>query len=155
MIESICQELNNWFDRDQPKYFGEFTLSDSTITDSAGNAVTFKDGQYFRVVGSVLNDGVYQYSMHPLYSFNTESFSGAIWAMAVPSAVIALASEVDEWMTKYGGMDSQAMSPYNSESFSGYSYSKSGSGSSNTGGANWQSVYANRLKPWRKIACHY
>lgn len=158
MIESICQELNNWFDRDQPKYFGNFMLSGSTITDDFGNTVTFLEGQYFRIVGSVLNDGVYQYSSTPTYTFESEAFAnGAIWAMAVPHTVVSLAAEIEDWMTKYAGVDSQAMSPYNSESFGGYSYSKSGGGSgsgSSDGGASWQGVFANRLKPWRKIKCH-
>ena len=86
-----------------------------------------------------------------------DAFDGSIWAMAVPPDVIALAEEIEAWQAKYGGVDSAAMSPFNSESFGGYSYSKYGGGTSGstTGAsspsASWQSVFASRLNRWRKI----
>ena len=59
-----------------------------------------------------------------------------------------------EWSDKYLGVDSAAMSPFNSESFGGYSYSKSG-GSSSSGNVDlsgtWQGAFADRLNNWRKI----
>ena len=154
MLEELCRELNNWFD-ENPKdgskrhYFGEITIEDGEI-DLSG--IGMKEGQYFRIVGSVFNDGVYQY---PTTGLTDETFDGAIWAMAIPSPVIALASDINEWQLKYGGVDSAAMSPFQSESFGGYSYSKSNSnGSSGNGGGGsvtWQDAFANRLNKWRKV----
>jgi len=106
-----------------------------------------QDGQYFRIVGSVFNDGVYQY---PATGLTDETFDGAIWAMAIPSEVIALASDIEAWKEKYQSIDSPAMSPYNSESFGGYSYSKSSGGSDDLSGT-WQGAFADRLNHWRKI----
>ena len=83
-----------------------------------------------------------------------ENFSGAVWAMAVPPTAIALSEEIEAWQAKYGSVDSAAMSPFNSESFGGYSYTKStgGSYSSGSGGnPSWQSVFADKLNRWRKI----
>lgn len=153
MLDEICRELNNWFDRksdgSDDRYFGTFTISNGEIDLSETNIQT---GQFFRIIGSVFNDGVYQY---PATGLTDETFDGAVWTMAVPPSVIALSSEIEAWQEKYGGVDSTAMSPYTSESFGGYSYSKSrggsGSSSSDSGSGTWQSVYANRLNKWRKI----
>ena len=147
MLTELCQELKNWFEL--KKYFGTFTIEGGQLTDSS----FLQDGQYFRVVGSVFNDGVYQ---KPADDLVDESFEGAIWAMAVPPTVIALSEEIDEWRDKYDGIDSVNMGPYSSESFGGYSYSRGGSGNSSSGvrgnGApTWQSMFASELNKWRKI----
>ena len=72
--------------------------------------------------------------------------------MAVPQTVIAIASDIKDWQTKYGTASSDAMSPFNSESFNGYSYSKSGSGNAN-GGSNvsWQDAFGGRLNKYRRL----
>lgn len=145
MLTELCKELNNYFDIKH--YYGEFTIADGALVDID----YLQEGQYFRIVGSVFNDGVYQY---PATELKDEVFDGAIWAMAIPSEVIALADDIDAWTKKYQSLDSSAMSPFTSESFGGYSYSKgSGSSSGNGGGVGntWQGVFANRLNKWRKI----
>lgn len=145
MLTELCKEINNYFDT--AKYFGEFIIEDGALSD-----INFlQEGQYFRIVGSVFNDGVYQY---PAEELKDEVFDGAVWAMAVPQEVIALANDIKDWCDKYQTVDSMAMSPYNSESFGGYSYSKSGGGTgdgSGDGSGTWQGAFANRLSNWRKI----
>lgn len=103
-------------------------------------------GQYFRIVGSVLNDGVYQYGDCAL---RDETFEGAVWAMAVPSEFLRLEEEIKAWRTQY---ENAANSPFQSESFAGYSYTKS-SANGNSGGSvtGWQGVFASRLNKWRKL----
>lgn len=146
MLSELCKEINNWFE--QRKYFGEFVVEDGHLT---GN-FSLQENQYFRIVGSVFNDGVYKFDDE--LELVDEMFDGAIWAMAVPQEVIALAADVKEWTDKYMGVDSAAMSPFNSESFGGYSYSKS-SGASSSGNVDlsgtWQGTFADRLNHWRKI----
>lgn len=148
MITEICQYLKNWFDRDQDKFYGNIKIEDGNIKCNDEDIVLLND-QYFRIIGSLLNDGVYQY---PSTELKDESFDGAIWSMAIPPAVLALSEEIDEWQNANGSATSTAMSPFQSESFGGYSYSKS-SGSAESGGGNggWQTAFANRLSPWRKI----
>lgn len=151
MLTEICQYLKNWFDRDQAKYYGKFVISDGTIQSYNDGDMGLIDGQYFRIIGSLLNDGVHQY---PSTGLKNESFDGAVWSMAIPPAVLALSEDIDAWQKKHGVVDSYAMSPYTSESFGGYSYSKSqGSyGSEDSGGnGGWQSAFKNRLAPWRKL----
>ena len=147
MLSELCKELNNWFNYNQPKYFGDFVIDDGELLTECD----LQDGQYYRIVGSLFNDGVHQ---HPADDLTDEMFSGALWAMAIPSEVIALADEIDAWKAKYQSLDSPSMSPFDSESFGGYSYSKS-SGRSSSGNVDlsgtWQGVFADRLNHWRKI----
>lgn len=171
-MTEICAYLKNWFDRDQKKITAKFAIVDGVITDESGNSIglvtedndiTETNGdsvgllpnQYFRIIGSLLNDGVWKYQGDgdDTIRLRDETFTGTIWFMAVPPAVEAIAAEVHDWMAKYDNIDSPSMSPYTSESFGGYSYSKSG-GSSGTGsdfGGGWQSVFSGRLRPWKKI----
>lgn len=140
MLTELCKELKNWFDVN--RIFGKFDIVEGAIdlTDYG-----IQNGQYFRIVGSVFNDGVYQY---PATNLTDESFSGAVWLMAVPPAVITLASEIGEWVGTYG---QTALSPYTSESFAGYSYTKSSGYSSSDEATTWQGAFASRLNQWRKI----
>ena len=144
MLTELCQELNNWFDRGQPRLHGAFEIVDGKITDTDFTDV-IQNNQYFRIVGSVFNDGVYQYT--DKLELTDELFVGAIWLMAVPKAVIDLANEIDAWATQYGD---SVTNPYNSESFGGYSYSMA-SGSGNSSKPTWQSLFASKLNLWRKI----
>lgn len=143
MLGDICEELNNWdFNKGAKKHFGKFTISDGSL-----DVDFLKSGQYYRIVGSGMNDGVYQY---PTSDLIDETFDGAVWEMAVPKEVQKLVTEIEQWTSKYA----EALeSPYQSESFGGYSYSKasvtgSGNGSS---GVTWQSAFHSRLNRWRKL----
>lgn len=146
MLSELCKELNNWFNYNLPKNVGTHTISDGQLVKD----YHLLEGQYFRIVGSVFNDGVYQYPKNDLID---ETFDGGVWAMAVPPEVVALSDEIDQWKEKYQSVDSAAMSPFTSESFGGYSYSKNGGGASDgTGSAGtWQGAFRNRLNRWRKL----
>ena len=144
-LTKICEYLNNFFPK--KKAIGKYTIENGVITTET--TLDFKEGQYFRILGSDLNDGVYVY---PATDLNDEVFEGAIWSMAVPQTVIDLASDIEEWESLYGGASSPALSPFNSESFGNYSYSK-GSASSGVGSnANtWQTTFGARLAPFRRL----
>lgn len=148
MLTELCEYLKNWFDTNQPKRFGTFTISSGKVE---GLEDMLASGQYFRIVGSVFNDGVYKYGSEE--DLQDEVFDGAVWAMAVPKRALNLARDIEGWLAKYGGNDSASMSPYTSESFGGYSYSKSGGGSEDTdfGDGSWQKQFKSRLARWRKI----
>lgn len=145
MLSEICQELRNWFDRGQPRLHGAFEIVDGKISDTDFTEV-IKENQYFRIIGSVFNDGVYKYTNDLVLT--NELFVGSIWLMAVPKAVIELADEIQAWITQYGGV---VNSPYSSESFGGYSYTKRSSGNGSSDASSWQSVFASKLNMWRKI----
>ena len=146
-IFEVCQYLKNWFDRNQIKYLGNITISNGALSETYG----LKAGQYFRIVGSTLNDGVYQYPITPL---TDETFDGAILGMSLPKAFIALLNDIEAWKTKYASADSAAMSPFTSENVPGvYSYSKSSGGNDTTTdkSGTWQGVFGARLAPYRKM----
>lgn len=146
MLNEICQELRNWFDRGQPRLHGAFEISGGKIVDTDFTSI-IQPNQYFRIIGSVFNDGVYKYTNELV--LNDEIFVGSVWLMAIPKEVVDLASEISAWITKYGD---SVNSPYQSESFGGYSYTKASAGSnSNSSGPTWQSIFASRLNMWRKI----
>ncbi len=146
VLTELCGELNNYFWRE--KIVGEFVIKDGQIHLIAPK---LQDGQYFRIIGSVFNDGVHQY---PANDLTDEEFNGGVWSMAVPQAVIDLAADIQSWQDKYCTIDSQAMSPFASESFGNYSYSKGTASGSASGGGNpnsWQSVFASRINKWRRM----
>lgn len=141
MLEQIMDYVHNYFVRGIHK--GRFAIRDGVL-----DCNFLQDGQYFKIVGSIFNDGVHVY---PSDLLRDEVFCGEVWAMAVPPAFIALAEDIQNWVDQYGSV---ALSPYSSESFGGYSYTKaSGSGAygQSEPGATWQSIFANRLIHWRKI----
>ena len=154
MLTELCGYLKNWFEVD--KLYGDFRVVAGSITFADGTELPLQNGQHFRIIGSVFNDGVY--SFPPTTEGNTsvglhdEEFTGSVWCLAIPKEVVALADEIAAWQAKYMGADSAALSPYNSESFGGYSYSKSGGNTaSGDNGSSWQSVFGNRLQRYRKI----
>ncbi len=139
MLTELCGVLRNWFETD--RISGTYTVKNGSIT-----LPFLQNGQFFRVVGSVFNDGVHQY---PDYAMADETFDGSIWPMSVPPALLCLGEEIKAWQEKNGDI---AVSPYTSESFGGYSYSKTTSGSATGAGmVTWQSVFKSRLNQWRKI----
>ena len=136
MLETVLQNLNNWFLVPDGVHAGEFTVQGGQLT-----LPFLQTGQYFRVVGSVFDDGLHQY---PVADLTDETFTGSVWALAVPKAVIELAEEIDAWQTKNGDPG-----PFTSESFGGYSYSKATNASGMAVG--WQDVFKSRLNDWRRI----
>lgn len=144
MLTELCAELKNYFLKDAARdiHYNTFTIADGSME----SLPFLQDGQYFRIVGSVFNDGVYQY---PAAGLADETFTGSIWAMAVPPTVIALAAEIDAWRSKNADV---LASPFTSESFESYSYSK---GVSTRSGGNatltWQDQFASQLSRWRRL----
>ena len=139
MLEQVLMNIRRWFPVEGGIHSGTFTIEDGGIT-----LPFLTDGQYFRICGSVFNDGLHQYNVLDLVD---ETFTGTIWALAIPKAVIELADEIQKWQEKNG---EASVSPYQSESFGGYSYSKATD--AETGGAvTWQSAFKQQLSAWRKI----
>ena len=147
MLNEVCGYLKNWFEKEQ--IFDTFTISGNAIARSDGSTLSFTGCNYFRIVGDKpsINDGVYPVSE---YVLQDDTFKGAVWLMAVPSDLTELCGKISEWEAKYGGVDSQALSPYTSESFGGYSYSKS-AGGEESGGSGWQTAFNAKLSRYRKL----
>ena len=82
----------------------------------------------------------------PFDTLTDERFDGAVWAMYVPPAFVALAEEIGNWQRQNADAVS---SPYQSESFGGYSYSKATG--ADGGGLSWTDQFSGKLKNWRKV----
>lgn len=178
MLTQICQYLRNWFVR--TKMFGTFKIENGALTFADGMTLPLLPGQYYRIIGSVFNDGVHRLSgaeepveetvapdvgdseesadppapepeTDPYETLTDEpAFSGSVWTMAVPPEVVALDNEIENWIK---ANEAVLNSPYSSESFGGYSYTIRTNYSAQGGSAqlSWQSVFGYQLNPWRKI----
>lgn len=147
MINQVCTYIHNWFDTDRQgnpytRWNGIFTIEDGALQ------LPLLDGQYFRIIGSKLNDGIYRY---PASDLMDETFNGQVRECVVPREVQAIVKDVEAWTETNGDA---LTSPYQSESFGGYSYTKSGGSSGNGAvgdGCNWETKYGYRLTPWKKL----
>ena len=152
MLQQVCEYLHNYFIREP--HCGSFSIADGMISLDF-----LKDGQRFWITNSDLNDGVYTYHADGIKNdddtdvagLSDEDFDGTICAMAVPPAVVALSGEINQWVEKYSDV---VNSPYQQESFGGYSYTLSGEGRFGGGDqrVNWQSVFSSQLNRWRKVS---
>lgn len=142
MLEQILNYIHNFFIKEVHR--GKFAIVDGELQ------VDFLlENQYCKIVGSVFNDKVHKYLSGGL---TDEVFEGEVWAMAVPPTLIALIPDIEAWVSKYGDA---VNSPYQSESFGGYSYSKAtGVGKDGTAKSSydWRDVFSSSLNQWRKLS---
>lgn len=139
-IKEICDYIHNYFEVDEVS--GEFTITDGSL-----EASFLSENQYYRIQGSVFNDGIYKY---PSTDLTNETFKGKVTAMAVPKDVLAVLDEATQWENDNAKV---LQSPLNSESFGGYSYSKGSSSKKDgsQGQITWRDVFGDKLKAYRKI----
>lgn len=142
-LDDYCAELKNYFISYNPKqaiHTGEYTIVDSDID------VDFLDSdQYFRIVGSKFNDGVYKFDEHLV--LEDEVFDGAIWAMAVPPDFLKAVKDSEDYLTAHPmGLE------YQSESFGGYSYTRASNNKLLSGSFSYlPKTIANRLNRYRRL----
>ena len=136
MLEKVLRHIRNWF---------VISITEGTFSIEGGDLAlpSLLDGQYFRIRGSVFNDGLHKQGETDL---TDESFNGEVWALAVPKAVIKLAEDIAAWQEKNAEV---LASPYASESFGGYSYTKNRNQSGKA--ITWEDAFHSELKEWRRI----
>ena len=139
MLEAVLIHLKNWFVVPRGVRYGMYTIKDNTL-----KLDYLQNGQYYRICGSVFNDGLHKYGDVDLQN---ETFTGTVWALAVPKRIVELSEEIEAWQNKNGDVIN---SPFTSESFGGYSYTKATD--TKTGSpATWESVFRVQLNPYRKM----
>lgn len=155
MLTEVCDFVHNYFEL--ALHSGEFEITDGSISLDF-----LQDGQRFQIRGSAVNDGIYTYhadqnapkiynddDTEPLV-LKDETFNGVIAAMGVPVALLSVVYDINAWIAKNKDV---LESPYTSESFGGYSYTKaSGSGANAGGSLGWQDMFRSRLNAYRKIS---
>lgn len=141
MLEMVLTHLKNWFTVPGGVHEGTFTVENAAL-----ELPFLKEGQYYRICGSVFNDGLHQYGAIG-DKLTNETFTGVIWALAVPKTIVDLAVKIEEWQTKNGDA---VTSPFSSESFGGYSYTKATDAETGKT-ATWETVFRSQLNPYRKM----
>lgn len=141
MLENVLIHLKNWFVVPRGVHEGTYTIKNGSL-----ELPFLQNGQYFRICGSVFNDGLHKYG-EVFCELQDETFTGTVWALAIPKAVVELSAKIEEWQNKNG---EAVASPFTSESFGGYSYTKATD--PNSGGAvTWETAFRSQLNPWRKL----
>ena len=142
MMGVVCQEVKNYFiQKDVDIHVSNYEISGGSISP-----VPFlKNGQYYRIVGSVLNDGVYQHGVDDM-QLADEEFYGAVWSMRVPRDFVQLVDDIEAW----NAANAKALSgPFSSESFDNYSYTIA---TSDNGGAyTWKDHFKGKLNGYRRM----
>lgn len=138
MLETVLEYLRNWFEiRGAARHGAYSVVSGSLDLDFV------RYGQYYRIDGSVFNDGLHQ---HPDAGMTDEDFIGTVTPLAIPQAVITLAEDIARYREDNPETDKV------SESFGGYSYTRAQTaqnGMSTTAG--WTAAFNARLNAWRKV----
>lgn len=157
VLEQVLYHIHNWFERDRIPVTGCQVL-DGSLPASVSSKIPL--GAWYRVEGSYLNEGLH----HRLDEFPEgeseglvdETFDGTVTVLAVPHALLLVVEEISAWVAATSEARSKALSsPYQSESFGGYSYTMrdvGGSSGSASSGGGWQAAFAQDLNPWRKIS---
>lgn len=140
ILTQICGELNNWFtDRNAGAAYGTYEIKNGTLPLDH-----ITEGQCVRIVGSIFNDGVH---MYPFYDLQDETFTGAVMPMRIPPEVMQIAAEVQRIEAEGGNT---SVSPYTSESFGGYSYTRA-TDSNGVPLSDMSLLVNQRLEKWRKM----
>ena len=139
MLETVLIHLKNWFVVPRGVHEGIYTIENGNL-----ELPFLQNGQYYRICGSVFNDGLHIYGVGDL---KKETFAGTVWALAIPKAVVELSAKIEEWQSKHGEV---ATSPFSSESFGGYSYTKA-TDTATGAVATWETAFRSQLNPYRKL----
>lgn len=147
ILTTVCKHINNYFIHSYER--GKFIISDNAILIKTKPIV----GQYIRIYGSALNDGIYKVTevenasggfSIDLEDSSDEEFEGVICLLAIPKEFINLVGEISEFMEEEKNDPSNPA--LTSESFGGYSYSRATA--SNGTAASWQEVFASKLSSY-------
>lgn len=144
LLEDILSHIHNWFVRDTIS--SDIEISNGSLPQKISDRLLV--GQWYRVEGSYLNDGLHR---HIAGDLQDETFTGTVSLLSIPRSLINLVLDIQEWQAKNGAASN---GPYASESFGGYSYSlrtDSNASSASGGLTGWRLAFRDRLNPWRKM----
>ena len=145
VLLDVLREVNNFFHYEtateypyQHSETGSFVISNHVLSPVPA---WLKTNQYVHIVGSVFNDGVFKYPSE-FTQLVDEEFYGQVYGMAIPADLLALVTEISTYITN------NPDSPYASEAFGGYSYSKAANASGRP--VSWQDTFGAKLNKYRK-----
>ena len=100
MLTEICQYLHNYFDYD--RHFGDISIVGHEVFCD-GEQIEIEEGQYFALFRNRIPLGVFQAD-----ELTDKTFTGAIWLMDVPQAILDADVWAKEWKAKNGAADSMS-----------------------------------------------
>lgn len=135
-LEKVCQYCRNYFVR-------ETVDGNIKIVDGKLHNISIPENTYFIITGSIYNDGLHEADD---YLVDEDTFYGCVSFLAIPNIFINLVTEIDAWITEQKASPNNVLtSPYTSETFDEYSYSKT------VGKCGWKAVFEEELSNWRKV----
>lgn len=138
-LYELLRYLRNFFPGER------WTCSNEPIQAGSIALPGLEYGDYYLVEGSKRNDGLHIQGMSDLVG---DTLTGCITECRIPPDLVAIHEEINYWQSK----NAEAVtSPFLSESFGGYSYTKKSGNSAGGAADSWQSAFASRLRIWRKI----
>jgi len=140
-IEALMKECNNYFYRWKER--NTFTIDNNSITVTG----TYLVGQYIRIVGSIMNDGVYQMETYAdnkitILGLTNEVFEGIIYGLVVPKEFVVLSDKIIEYNTN-NTINNKASEGFNNYSVS-YTTGENGSP------LQWQGIFKKDLDIYRQ-----
>lgn len=142
VLEEVLWHLHNWFETVPIEVRAcDTSALPASVVDSLA------DGQWYRIDGSALNDGLH---LHPA-TLEAETFDGTVTPLRIPKPLLRVVEDIGAWLERNSGA---ADSPYASESFGGYSYTLKAGVAPQSGAqglSGWRLAFRDRLSPWRKI----
>jgi len=143
-ITKLMRECNNYF-----ASWGEYGnyKVENNVLEVRG---TYFKGQYVRVMGSIMNDGVYKVESYvdskiTLQNLTDEEFCGYIYSLSVPKDFIFLSEQIEEYTSS---IDIKKIN-ITSESFN--NYSKSIATGQNGSVLKWQDIFNGDIQVYKKI----
>lgn len=142
MLERILMDMmaycRNFVDFVDDCHYGSYEVKNGKI-----NLPFFKDGQFIFIEGKCKNSGLHSC----LDDLEDEEFTGYVYTLWIDKDFVELAREIKDWKDKYSDVIN---SPYDSESFGGYTYKKS-AGSDGGVVASWSKQFSQQLRRWKKL----
>lgn len=136
-LAEVMRACKNWFI--ETSYYTTYEISEGQIVFPFEIKSNYN---YYKIQGSAENDGIHSVTE----TLIDETFTGTVFLMRVPKEFLLLVNEIEEYQDKY---KDSCTSPFQSESFGGYSYTKATNASGGT--FTWKDAFKDRLRMWRKL----
>lgn len=150
VLEQVLSHIHNWF------VYDELDVRCSIEGGSLPASVSIPEGAWYRIQGSLFNDGLHQ---HPADDLTDETFDGKVTICAIPRVLLSVVDEITDYIDAMNESDAAVReAKFQSESFGGYTYSLKGDSRANSasGGVSgltgWQAAFRSDLNPFRRIA---
>lgn len=147
-VADVMRQCNNYFETGYRAT--NYSISGGVLSPSDA----LRPGMWIYISGSFFWDGVWRvgegWSVDEGWKLDgagdgmpDDTFYGRVYFLAPPHEFLALCEEITAYAEK------AAVSPYQSESFGEYSYTKAQG--KNGGILGWQEAFADRLRPYRRM----